>query len=501
MSDRYIDGTIFRAALKETVEKLHDKREALNQINVFPVPDGDTGNNLLATLESAYHETEKSASSSLHTIAQAAYQGAREGSTGNSGAIFAQYLRGWAVACSNLEKVGAGEVSAAQTLGTKYAYGAVLKPVEGTILTVARKAAEAAEKEVPGKNLTNTLAASYHQARRTLVKTAKVLPVLRDQKIIDAGGWGLLIFISAILSVMDIPTGKAEFNFKAGSNYCKSRDDFQFDHPYDMEFVIKATSNIEPVIRRIFKDCGSELITQINQGHCHVHIHTDNPLDIAERSAKLGNISAIIIRDMRAQYYSMAGQQRSNIQYKAVAIGKSPGFLAMFAMAGAQVAVSKSMLNKKIRVLEEYNADNDLIISSEQIEFPLLSESVLVVEEEARILASLVSLYSPEKPTPEVIREAADYPRIADLIRKNDHFMILTSSSPGYEGNHRDCLYQAVSLLKPQIGEVLTLYYGQPADRKKLEALLPGLKKKFPALETIDLYYGGQEIPLILTIE
>ncbi|MDW7740624.1 MAG: DAK2 domain-containing protein [Bacillota bacterium] len=501
MRDGYIDGTILQAALKETVDKLHEKREALNRINIFPVPDGDTGNNMLATLESACRETEKTASPSLHAIANAAYCGAREGSTGNSGAIFAQYLGGWAAAFSNLEAAGAETISKAQALGTKNAYGAVLKPVEGTILTVAREAAEAAEKEASGENLTSTLLASYHQARKALVKTAKVLPVLRDQKMIDAGGWGLLIFISAILTVMNIPTGKAEFNFKASSNYFKSRDDYEFDHPYDMEFIVRAASKIEPAIRKILKDSGSELITQTNQEHCHVHIHTDNPLDIAEQSATLGKITGIIIRDMRAQYYSMADQESSNVKYKAVAFGKSPGFLAMFAMAGAQVAISTGMIIKKARILEEYNSDNTLMISSEKIELAFLNEPVLVVDEEARVLASLVSLYSPEKPTPEVVREAADYPRIASIIRKSDHFMISLSSSPGYEGDYRDCLFQAVLLLKPQIGEVLTLYYRAPTDRRKLEEILPGLKEEFPSLETIDLYFGGQEIPLVITIE
>src|SRR5690554_3230454 len=157
MSGGNIDGITFQAVLKETVVKLKEKREAINQINVFPVPNGDTGNNMLATLELAYREAEKAASSSLHDVANAASRGAREGSTGNSGSIFAQYLRGWAAAFSNLDRADARAVSLAQSLGTQNAYEAVMEPVEGTILTVAREAAEAAKKEATGGSLTNTL--------------------------------------------------------------------------------------------------------------------------------------------------------------------------------------------------------------------------------------------------------------------------------------------------------------------------------------------------------
>lgn len=264
MNGEGLDGKIFQAALKKTVEKLHEKREILNQINVFPVPDGDTGNNMLATLESAFHETKNITSGSLQDVAAAAYRGAREGSTGNSGAIFAQYLKGWAAAFSNLEIAGAMQLSEAQTEGTKKAYSAVLKPVEGTILTVAREAAEVAKKVSLNNNLTDTLLASYHQARKTLVKTSKVLPELRKQKMVDAGGWGLLIFLSAILEVMNISTGKAEFNFKSRMNYFQSREDFQFDNPYDMEFLVTAKSSIESEIRNLIKDSGTELITQTN---------------------------------------------------------------------------------------------------------------------------------------------------------------------------------------------------------------------------------------------
>jgi dihydroxyacetone kinase-like predicted kinase len=170
-----LDGKIFQAALEETATQLNVKRENLNQINVFPVPDGDTGNNLLATLESALQETENSNSTNLAEVAAAAFRGARNGSCGNSGAIFAQYLKGWAAAFSGLEKAGARQLALAMAQGAKKTYNTVVNPIEGTILTVAREAAEAAVEESATGNLAKTMLAAYRQARKSLLQTSRAM--------------------------------------------------------------------------------------------------------------------------------------------------------------------------------------------------------------------------------------------------------------------------------------------------------------------------------------
>ncbi|MDY6827550.1 MAG: DAK2 domain-containing protein [Bacillota bacterium] len=501
MDHRYLDEKMFKAALKETVAKLSEKRELLNQINIFPVPDGDTGNNMLATLESALQEVERNHFVSLDEMVEAAYQGAREGSTGNSGAIIAQYLKGWAKALKGLERANAGELAEAQARGAEYAYSAVLRPVEGTILTVAREAAEAAAETSADGNLADTLLASYHRARRSLVETARILSPLRKNKMVDAGGWGMLIFFASLLKVFNIPTGKAEFNLKPKTNYFLGRNDFAFDEPYDMEFVITGTGDLESAIRETLESSGTELITQISGDNCRVHIHTNNPLIIVEKVASLASFLDLIIKDMRSQYESKLDPEESNLKYRALSFGKSPGFLAMYAMAGASVALSINQLEKKKRILEEYSSGNILLISSEEITLPEARDSVVIVEGEARILASLVSLYSFEKPSPEDIRVAAGYPRIARLVEEDGFYKIMSINTSERIGSFSDGLSRAVETLEPQLGEVLTIYYDRPERRRELEILQTSLQKNFPMLEAVDLYFGGQEIPLILSVE
>lgn len=494
MDQRYLDANLFLSALREAVNKLNEKRKDLNQINVFPVPDGDTGNNMAATLESALFAAEKSGGF-LGEVSSAAFLGAREGSTGNSGAIFAQYLKGWAAAFSGLERADAAAVSHALARGTQEAYRAVLKPAEGTILTVAREAAIAAKKAGSGGEMKDTLGSAYGQARKALVQTSKVLPELKSKKIVDAGGWGLLIFLRALLKALDIPV-KAEFDFKPRVNYFE-RCDYRFDNPFDMEFVVSLAAEQEGVLRFAIGAFGTELITQANGRDCHVHIHTQSPLAVAERVAELAEFSYMIVRDMRSQYRDLKDINDKN--YRTVAFGKNPGFIAMFAMAGADLALSVNGLDKKTRLLQEYAADA-LIVSCKDMDLPL-ADGAVILEDEARVLAALVSVYGAARPDEKTVREAAGYPRNVNIVQLGYTFEAREDGNTVAKGGLKETLAQAIRFLKPQSGEVLTLYYGRPGGRPEAEAFLPYLLEEFDVLEGIELYFGGQEFPLVVSIE
>lgn len=501
MSPEYLDGKLFQATLKEAVAELREKRENLNLINVFPVPDGDTGNNMLATLESALLEAENTASSSLSEVIDAAYRGARDGSNGNSGAIFAQYLRGWAAAFSGLDKAGARELTLALSLGTLRAYKAVLKPVEGTILTVARAAADAAEKTSASGNMAKTLQALYYRARGTLAQTGRMLPALGSKKMVDAGGWGLLIFFSALLKVMNIEVGMADFIFKPRLNYFKSLSSFEFSNPYDMEFTVHIRSRDDQEIRALLQELGSDLITQTSRGNCHVHVHTFNPLQLVEQVAALGLLSGIVIRNMRSQYDDLLDDDNDIKRSSFIAFGKSPGFLALYAMAGAKVAMSIDAIVKKSHIISEYFAKDNIFLSPEDIALPVQNGSLIVLGEELRVLASLIAVSTSEKPTPEEVAKAAGYPRIATLDHRDSLVDAGEEVLPVNRDHFKTSLFRAVSNLKPQQGEVLTLYYGKAISRRILERYLPVLKEEFPCLENLELYFGGQDLPLILSVE
>ncbi|MDD4355388.1 MAG: DAK2 domain-containing protein [Candidatus Izemoplasmatales bacterium] len=496
MPNEYLDGALFHSAIKETLRKLTLKRKSLNQINVFPVPDGDTGNNLLATIESAYHKVSNQSESQLGEAAKAAYLGAREGSTGNSGAIFTQFLKGFATVFSGKDKAGAIELANAVREGTRNAYQAIRDPREGTILTVARKAFEAVETIARDNTLASTLLIMYLEARKALANTVRVLPVLKEKKVIDAGGWGLLIFFSALLDVMGVPSGVPEYNFQTKTTFYESRHSFAFTNPYDMEFVLPAFSDMERQIARRIEMDGTELIIQPNDTDCHVHIHTDNPHRVVEKIMALAPIQEIVLRDMYSQSVDHAARDDGGPNYRTVVIGKHPGFLAMAIMTGAEMALNEQAVSKLARLLDKEDPTDVLMISSVEATDHPVSGSLVRVKDDVKLLASLVTVFSTERPSEEVILLASEYPRMAII----DRFDPVQKDHPS-DQSVTQRITDAIKELKPVTGEVLTLFFGSLKDKSQLERVVVSLREEYPDLSDIDLRFGSQPEALILEVE
>lgn len=498
MPIEYLDGALFRSALKETLRKLELKRKNLNQINVFPVPDGDTGNNMLATMESAYQQVSCQSETHLGLCAKAAYLGAREGSTGNSGAIFTQFLKGLAAVFMPLEKAGAIDLSDALKAGVVAAYAAIRDPREGTILTVARKAFEATESVATDNTMASTLLIMYLEARKALANTARILPALKEKKVIDAGGWGLLIFFSALLEVMGVPTGKPEYHFQSTTTFYESRESFAYENPFDLEFVIPAFADMDHKVAALIETDGTELIIQPNELDCHVHIHTNDPEKVVEKIMTLAPIREIVLRDMIAQAIDHANRDDGGPCYKTVVIGRHPGFLAMAIMAGAEVALSESCVMKLSHLLEADDPTDVLVISSvNPPDYPLRFPMVLV-KDDVTLLASLVTVFSTEKPSDEVILRAANYPRI---FRIASFDWLDGPNKPIIEQLMIKKIQEALEELKPVMGEVLTLFFGANQSRAQMKRLIGAIEQEYPELAEVELRFGSQPEALILAIQ
>jgi len=501
---RHLDGETFKTAIEETAKELERKRLSLNRINVFPVPDGDTGNNMLATLESAVETMQSAASSRLADVALLAYRGAQEGSTGNSGAIFAQYLKGMSEAFDAADKADAELLEKALRQGAEKAYEAVEDPKEGTILTIARQAALAAAKAADKNGLETTLLSTYLEAKRSLEKTARVLPELRERKVIDAGGWGLLIFFSALLDALGVPKAGKEFDFSPKRNYFENEEDFLFDNPFDMEFALQTDESGARDVRQRLHGKGEELIIQQDRDKTHVHIHTHNPLAVLEQCAHIAKAHDIVIRNMKTQHAVLSRRTKraeENLKdYLTLVFGTSPGFLAMFAMAGADTVISESLIDKKHRLIEEHCEEDVLIITPRTVSVECDAEPV-VITGECRVLAALVAVYATKRPSAEIIEETSRHPRIARIDETDDAFVALTSGGRIRDNDLLAVLEKTVKELSPESGETLTVYYGSLASRKRLEGLVARIEEIFPLLESVDLYYGGQDAPFIVSVE
>jgi hypothetical protein len=170
-------------------------------------------------------------------------------------------------------------------------------------------------------------------------------------------------------------------------------------------------------------------------------------------------------------------------------------------MAGADLVLSMNAVKKKLHLFKEFDSEHNIVFSSENISLFLKDASVVVLKEEVRLLASLLSVCSLRKPSLEILQRASEYPRIAKLIKNDGLYEIIAEGAPVGQWELQETLIRAVSSLNPRAGELLTIYYGLECNRPKFEEHLPLLQKEFPILDDIELYFGGQEIPFIISLE
>lgn len=505
MQNRYLDGTVFLDALRETTEQLRLNREEINRINVFPVPDGDTGNNLVHTLEFALQEAEQAGDNRLSSVIRAASRGAQNGSCGSSGAIFAQFLVGWSLILCRIDRAGVDTLVKAMKEGTRKAYAAVLRPVEGTILTVARKAAEGAQKAAAkGGDIADTLCEGYRQAVKALNQTPGMLEALGCRSVIDAGGWGLLMFFSSLLKAMHIhPDGEEISHTPAASFAAGESDIFDCKDMYDLEFIIDHSGMItEEKIRGLLHNMGSQLITRPEPEYCHLHIHTDKPHDVIEKAASLAPLKKLIIRNMSSQFQNMQNPSAAcGDAHVPIAVGKNPGFMALFALAGAEAVVNEDLPRKISQLAGEFRGKNPIIITAGKYNRSECDVPVVYLEDDARVLSALLMINTGQKATVESISRAAGLPRLARLARSADSFTFQVNGTVNpAKGGFRDVLVVAAASLEPQNGEVLALFYGAGMKRSMVERGAAAVQKLFPYLD-IEVHFGGQEDPLILAVE
>lgn len=287
--------TLTAPRVKRIVNRYHERlrahREAINLLNVYPVPDGDTGTNMALTVEAVAAEVADAESMAdvSHAISHASLMGAR----GNSGVILSQILRGLADSFREGEAVGAAELVEGLKAASEAAYRAVLRPVEGTMLTVLREAAEAAAEAgtVPSADLATLLRRVYERAEESLRHTPELLPVLKKEGVVDAGGAGLLLLLAAFLEEVDdgevelpeeiftpaaVLTGAAPSPEPAAGDISSLR--------YEVMFFLEAEEGPVDAFRRAWGEIGDSIVVVGGEGVWNCHIHTDDAAAAIERA-------------------------------------------------------------------------------------------------------------------------------------------------------------------------------------------------------------------------
>lgn len=314
MGIKYCDGKRLRRAFRACAEWLTTQEEEVNRINVFPVPDGDTGTNMSSTLKEALINTLDAEDISLNRVAQEFAEATFVSAKGCSGIIISQFFKGFCKGIDGKERINAKELAQCFVVGSQYAYKAVIEPKEGTILTIIREMSKKAE-ELTSKedDIIKMLNMIIAHAKDVLKKTTYLLPELKEAKVVDAGGLG---FIGIIEGVVKLIEGEITGDNIPGLK--KSRTVFKISpvdikHQYCCEIIIKEGAKNSNEIQREIAALGSSLLIIEDEENLKVHLHTDYPGKLIDALHSYGELFKIKVDNMKHQHEGLAVQVKPKI--------------------------------------------------------------------------------------------------------------------------------------------------------------------------------------------
>ena len=341
MSKRFIDGAAFHAMVSAAAERLQSNVQRVNALNVFPVPDGDTGTNMNLTLTSGAEELKKRTSPNIGQSAEVLSKGLLMGARGNSGVILSQLFRGFAKGVATLERADAAQFAAALQQGVETAYAAVVRPVEGTILTVSKEAAKAAVQSARrSADIEAVMRDTLEAAKLSLSRTPDLLPVLKQVGVVDSGGQGLVYVYEGFLAALTGETvaedagqaeaaGKTDYSLVPAEALAAARGAAEahmpvqahiatesIEHGYCTEFIVQLSPGgkvpglvfDEPTFRAKLEEMGDSLLVVADDELVKIHIHAEQPGEVMTYAQQFGELTRIKIENMREQHSHILSQ-------------------------------------------------------------------------------------------------------------------------------------------------------------------------------------------------
>jgi len=365
---RSADGKTFKKMMAVGTRWLERAVPDINAINVFPVPDGDTGTNMLLTMRSAVEEAGSINGAPVGDVARSMAYGALMGARGNSGVILSQFWRGMADALSGKEILDGEAMAAALESASTTAYDGLVHPIEGTILTVLRDAARAARSSVDaeGQDLLVVLEEAVAAAKESVAATPDLLPVLKEAGVVDAGGQGLYVLLDGALSAIngrnkEGPDGPdiVAVDVPAAQTVSQAVSHVEVPYGYCTNFVLEGKELEVEKIRNKLERRGQSLVVSADSDEkasvVRVHLHTFKPGEILDYATKLGTLHQIEIHNMDDQYEEFIKEQRSRLPHVEVAIvtiASGDGLFDVFNSLGATIVVPGGQtMNPSVRQL------------------------------------------------------------------------------------------------------------------------------------------------------
>lgn len=375
MSIKTIDGITLRKMFISGSNELINNRDLINSLNVFPVPDGDTGNNMSLTVESAVKEILNEDNQNIYDIAKLTSRGALKGARGNSGVILSQLFRGFTSAFKGKSRANSKDFANAVMNSSKAAYKAVMKPKEGTILTVAREMGEEAERAAKiSDDIVFVLEKVIAEGNRSLERTTELLPQLKEANVVDSGGKGLLCLYIGMLKglladgdiiIADVIIDESEPEENIFHNI--NVDDIEF--AYCTEFFIntnKKNINMNS-LKNFYQSIGDSLVLVDDEDIVKIHVHTNEPNKALEKGLSLGSLSKIKIENMKEQHTELIKIEKKKDPIGFISVCSGKGIVNTFKEYGSSVVIEGGQtMNPStddiLKAIDKVNSDNVIIL-------------------------------------------------------------------------------------------------------------------------------------------
>lgn len=541
----YIDAAAFKEMILCANAALHANVQAINDLNVFPVPDGDTGTNMALTMDKAATELKKKEFDTIAAAADCVASALLRGARGNSGVILSLLFRGLAKSLRGKAECSAADWAKAMCDGVDAAYKAVMKPAEGTVLTVSRCASEAAvERSKAGvTDIEELLTDALAVARETLAKTVDMNPVLKKAGVVDAGGQGYVVILNAMLLCL-----QGKFVAKAPATETKTSAEFsaindeEITFTYCTEFIVAREKKRNPELLRSFlESLGDSLVLVEDDDIIKVHVHTDAPGRALTEALRYGPLQTVKIENMRNQHTSLAGKETAAAPAAAqpeaeakpeiapaekevgfVAVCAGDGMADLFRSLGADRIVTggQTMNPSTEDILREVNKtpastvfvfpnNKNIIMAAEQC-IPLTEKTVRVIPTRTVPQGVAALAYMDPDQSPDDLEEsfkesaarvhtalvtyaARDSDYDGHIIHAGEYLALLDGKLLGSYASLPTLLKElnwAFGELEP---EFLTVYYGQDVTETDANGVAESLTSCFPEAD-VSLVSGGQPV-------
>ena len=526
-----IGGQELKEMLATATSWLEKSAPDIDALNVFPVPDGDTGTNMLLTMRSSVEEAYQNGNSTVSSVTQAIAHGALMGARGNSGVILSQIWRGVAIALKSKKTISGKDLADALFEASKTAYKGITNPAEGTILTVIKDAAAAARDQAESnEDPIEVLEAAVNAAADSVSNTPNLLPVLKQAGVVDAGGQGLLVILDGALRYLRGEAEQMQFRkpqivasdvSAAATKARTSADEVPFG--YCTEFLLKGESLSPDSIRTRLAKKGQSLITVGDESTVRVHIHTLDPGNVIRYATSLGTMHQVSIRNMDEQHQDFLQMQRErmpDVDVATVAIVAGDGLSEVFASLGATAVVpggqtmnpsTKEILQavKKVgsdKVIILPNNKN-VVLTAQQVK-GLTDKKVEIVPTHTipeGVAALLAFDYEADFDTNvKLMKEAQGRVKTVEItqavrpanlnglrIRKKQTIGLLDDDLLAAGNDAGDVLNKILAKVNLRKSEIVTVYYGQDTKKSDAEQVGESIREKYPQLQ-LEVVRGGQ---------